>query len=197
VKSGMTAIRAFIAIDLPPPLREKLDAVIGELQTVSSGAVRWVPAKNIHLTLKFLGDISPANLQVLSKILAVEAQNCPPFEMGVGGVGAFPNDRRPRVVWVGVKAPPVLENLQRNIESETRRLGYTPEERPFSPHLTIGRVTHNAKPQDIRQLSETLVNLDTGNLGHINVDKIFLYRSDLYPSGAVYRPLFSCTLTGT
>jgi RNA 2',3'-cyclic 3'-phosphodiesterase len=197
VKSGMTAIRAFIAIDLPPTLREKLDAVIDKLQTVSSGAVRWVPAKNIHLTLKFLGDISPANLQVLSKILAVETQDCPPFEMGVGGVGAFPNDRRPRVVWVGVKAPPVLENLQRNIESETRRLGYTPEERPFSPHLTIGRVTHNAKPQDIRQLSETLVNLDTGNLGHIRVDKIFLFRSDLYPSGAVYRPLFSCSLTGS
>jgi RNA 2',3'-cyclic 3'-phosphodiesterase len=196
VKSGMTAIRAFIAIDLPAVLRARLDSIIDNLKSVSPGAVRWVPSKNIHLTLKFLGDISPANLQVLSKIIAAETQNCPPFDMEVGGVGAFPNDRRPRVVWVGVKAPSALENLQRSIEAETRRLGYTPEERPFSPHLTIGRVTHNAKPQDIRQLSETLVNLDTGNLGRVTVEKIFLFRSDLYPSGAVYRPLFSCNLTG-
>jgi RNA 2',3'-cyclic 3'-phosphodiesterase len=196
VKSGMTAIRAFIAIDLPAGLRERLNSIIDNLKNVSPGAVRWVPAKNIHLTLKFLGDISPANLQVLSKILAAETQNCPPFDMEVGGVGAFPNDRRPRVVWVGVKAPSALEGLQRSIEAETRRLGYTPEERPFSPHLTIGRVTHNAKPQDIRQLSETLVNLDTSSLGCVTVEKIFLFRSDLYPSGAVYRPLFSCNLTG-
>jgi RNA 2',3'-cyclic 3'-phosphodiesterase len=197
VKSGMTAIRAFIAIDLPTNFREKLDAVIDSLQTVIPDAVRWVPVKNIHLTLKFLGDISPANLQVLSKILAAETMKCPPFVMSAGGIGAFPNHRRPRVIWVGVKAPSVLENLQRNIEGETRRLGYSPEERPFSPHLTIGRVSHTAKPQDIRQLSETLVNLNTGDLGQVPVDKIFLFRSDLYPTGAVYRPLFSCSLTGS
>jgi RNA 2',3'-cyclic 3'-phosphodiesterase len=196
VKSGMTAIRAFIAIDLPPTLRDKLDGIIGSLQSVNPGAVRWVPVKNIHLTLKFLGDISPANLQVLSKILVAETKNCSPFEIDVGGVGAFPNHRRPRVVWIGVHAPSALENLQRSIEAETRRLGYAPEERPFSPHLTIGRVTHNAKPEDIRQLSETLVNLDTDSLGRVCVDKIFLFRSDLYPSGAVYRPLFSCDLAG-
>jgi RNA 2',3'-cyclic 3'-phosphodiesterase len=196
VKSGMTAIRAFIAIDLPSDLRERLDTAIGGLQNTSLGAVRWVPAKNIHLTLKFLGDISPANLQMLSKILAAETRNCPPFQMTAGGIGAFPNHLRPRVIWVGVKAPVELENLQHNIEAETRRLGYTPEERPFSPHLTIGRVTHNAKPHDIRKLSETLVNLNMDNLGLIHVDKIFLFRSDLYPSGAVYRPLFSCDLTG-
>jgi len=196
VKSGMTAIRAFIAIDLPTVLRENLSSVIGNLQSANPNAVRWVPVQNIHLTLKFLGDISPANLQMLSKMLAAETKNIAPFEMSVGGIGAFPNHLRPRVVWIGVKAPLTLENLQRNIESETRRLGYAPEERPFSPHLTIGRITHNAKPQDIRQLSETLVNLDTGNLGEVCVDKIVVFRSDLYPSGAVYRPLFSCSLTG-
>jgi RNA 2',3'-cyclic 3'-phosphodiesterase len=196
VKSGMTAIRAFIAIDLPSTLREKLVVLIDGLQSVSPGGVRWVPVKNIHLTLKFLGDISPANLQVLSKILAAETKNCAPFTMEVGGIGAFPNHRRPRVIWIGVSAPSALDHLQRNIEAETSRLGYTPEERPFSPHLTIGRVTHNASPNDIRQLSETLVNLETGVLGQVVVDKISLFRSDLYPNCAVYRPLFSCALAG-
>jgi 2'-5' RNA ligase len=197
VKSGMTAIRAFIAIDLPATLREKLKAVVGDLQAANLNAVRWVPVQNVHLTLKFLGDISPANLQALSKILATEARQIAPFEISVGGIGAFPSQLRPRVIWIGVHAPHSLEILQHQIEATTRRLGYTPEERPFSPHLTIGRITHNARPQDLRHLNEILVNLETGDLGKVCVDKIVLFRSDLYPSGAVYKPLFDCSLAGS
>ncbi len=190
----MTAIRSFIAIDFPDFIHEKLDEVIQMLREENTGAVRWVPAQNIHLTLKFLGDISPANLDMLCKILEAEAINHHPFSVEVGGIGAFPSMRRPRVIWVGVEGSDALSSLQHGVETETRRLGYAPEERAFSPHLTLGRVSHNASPDQVRKLSESLVETKVGTLGTVNVEAVSVFRSDLRPGGAVYTPLFSCPL---
>ncbi len=190
----MTAIRAFIAIDFPDSIHMKLDEVIQMLRVKNAGTVRWVPAQNIHLTLKFLGDISPANLEMLCKILAAEASHHDPFSVQVGGIGAFPSVRRPRVVWVGVQSDAALDALQHGVESEIRRLGYAPEERPFSPHLTLGRVGHNASPDQVRLLSNMLVEMNVGNLGTVAVNKVTVFRSDLNPDGAVYTPLFSSSL---
>jgi|WetSurMetagenome_2_1015567.scaffolds.fasta_scaffold148972_2 RNA 2',3'-cyclic 3'-phosphodiesterase len=185
----MNAIRSFIAIDLPENIQEKLGAIIHQMDGPSTSAVRWVPAKNIHLTLKFLGDISPTNLQVLTKILDVEAQRFPSFEISIGNLGAFPNIRRPRVIWVGIKAPQSLGALQHAIDVETQRLGYTAEDRPFSPHLTLGRVSHNATPQEAQNIGNTLGNMQVGELGIVQASTIRLFRSDLLPSGAVYTSL--------
>jgi 2'-5' RNA ligase len=190
----MSAIRTFIAIDLPGSMLDKLDAIIEQLKHDSNGIVRWVPAHNIHLTLKFLGDISPANIQILCTILEAEVRRHSPFEFVVSGLGAFPSSRRPRVIWVGVQAPETLAILHSGIENEARKIGYAPEERPFSPHLTLGRVGHNARPEEIRQLSNSLVNYKVGTLGTVKVDSLCLYRSDLKPGGAVYTPLFRCAL---
>lgn len=190
----MTAIRAFIAIELSDAIREKLSQLLTRLKCPETSAVRWVPVSNIHLTLKFLGDTSPSNLEILSKILHAEAARRKPFEFEVGGIGTFPNLRRPRVIWVGVQAPRELLALQRSIEAEAVRLGYNPDGRPFSPHLTLGRVNQNATPHEVRQISEVLLRQPSETLGKISVDRVILFRSDLRPTGAVYTPLATAML---
>jgi 2'-5' RNA ligase len=190
----MGTIRAFIAIELPLTIQEKLGEVIKRLKSQNIYAVRWVPPHNIHITLKFLGDISISNLQVLTEILVSETSQYPPFEVTIGSLGAFPNLRQPRVLWVGVQAPPILETMQRGIETETHRLGYLGEEKPFSPHLTIGRMSHNATQDDIRQISVMLSNIRVEELGSISVEAVRLFKSDLQSGGAVYTPIATAQL---
>lgn len=191
----MSVIRAFIAVNITREIGELLDNILRDLQRELSGVpVRWVPVKNIHITLKFLGDVSISNLDVLKKIIAAEAASHPSFEISAGELGAFPSMKRPRVVWVHVGAPHELDALQRAIDNETDRLGYPKEDRPFSPHLTIGRVSRNATSEDQRRLGAFLMNYKSGVVGPARVQEVFLYKSDLQPSGAVYTPLFSAKL---
>ncbi len=191
----MTVIRAFIAIDISPEIRKKLDDVSNQLRgELRDVPVRWVPAENVHLTLKFLGNVSVANLTVLQDILKTEASNHSTFDISIGELGAFPSNRRPRVIWINVQAPSELEAVQRGIESETTRLGYEREDRPFSPHLTIGRVSRNANARQVRRLGEVLDRHTVGFLGAMRVRSIHLYQSDLSPAGAIYSQLFSAEL---
>ena len=188
----MAVIRSFIAIDLPKHIQDPLDRVIRDLQDRNPHtAVRWVPAHNIHLTLKFLGEVSSSNLEILTKILQTEVPRHRCFEILVGTLGAFPSIHRPRVIWIGVEAPPDLMSLQRSIETETTRLGYAPEERPFSAHLTLGRVSHNASPEEVRTIGEVLKECKVGMLGTSIVERVRVFRSDLEPGGAIYTPLFT------
>jgi len=191
----MAVIRAFIAIDLSAEIIQRLEEVAGQLkQRLAGMQIRWVPVENIHLTLKFLGDVSLTNLEVLKKILLSEASNHPTFEMSVGELGAFPSLRRPRVIWVGVTAPSELNALQHGIESETARLGYQRENRGFSPHLTLGRVSRNSPSQEARQIGQVLDSFKVGFLGATRVLEVYLYRSDLRPGGAVYTRLMTASL---
>jgi 2'-5' RNA ligase len=191
----METIRAFIAIELPSSIQNKLGEVINGLKSQKPFVVRWVPPHNIHITLKFLGDVSTNNLQVLTQILASEVGRYAPFEITIGSLGAFPNLRQARVVWVGVQAPPILGTLQRAIEMETRRMGYAAEERSFSPHLTIGRMSHNATPDDVRQIAVILSNTRVDELGRISVETVKLFKSDLQPGGAVYTAVANAQLS--
>jgi len=194
----MSVIRAFIAINLSPEIFKNLNQVVGQLkERLPDAPIRWVPVKNIHLTIKFLGDVSVSNLDLLTKILRSEAGHHSEFEFSVGELGAYPSIRRPRVVWVGVEAPPELHALQRGIETETTRLGYAREDRDFSPHLTLGRISRGANSNAVRQISEVLSNCKVGYLGAARVLAVNLYRSDLKPSGAVYTELFSASLRGS
>ena len=191
----MSVIRAFIAIDLPPEILQHLEQVSVQLKKRLEGVpVRWVPVDNIHLTLKFLGDVSPANVDMLKKILQIEVDGHHAFEISVGGLGAYPSPRRPRVVWVGVEAPAELTAVQNGVESAMARLGYAREERPFSPHLTLGRVSRNAIGRDERLIGESIEAIKLGFLGVARVNEVHLYKSDLQPNGAVYTRLFTALL---
>lgn len=191
----MNVIRAFVAIHLSPEITHNLEQVLQDLKrSWPQAPVRWVPANNIHVTIKFLGDVSLSNISLLTKMLQTEAVRHAPFEISVGRLGAFPSMRRPRVIWVGVEAPPELQALQRGVEGEMARLGYAPEDRDFSPHLTLGRVARNISGDEMQRLSDLLAGSKVGFLGATRVQSIQLYRSDLQPSGAVYTALFTAPL---
>jgi len=191
----MSVIRAFIAIDLSADIQLRLDKVVHDYKIqLANIPIRWVPASNIHLTLKFLGDVSLSNLNILTDMIQTEISSHHQFDISVGGSGAYPNLRQPRIIWVGVEAPPELIAIQNGIESTTGRLGYTREERAFSPHLTLGRVSRNATAQDIKAISKAIEATKVGFLGATCVEKIYLYRSDLQPTGAVYTQIFSSSL---
>ncbi len=191
----MPVIRAFIAIDLSPEIQQRLEGVVGNYQIQMTGApIRWVAVPNIHLTLKFLGDVSLSNLKLLTDMLQGEVTNHNQFEISVGNSGAYPNNRQPRVIWVGVEAPQELMAIQNGIETASAKLGYAREVRAFSPHLTLGRISRNASSLELKSIAQTLEKTRVGFLGVTRVDKIHLYRSDLQPTGAVYTKIFSSAL---
>lgn len=193
----MSVIRAFIAIDLTPDVRRQLDQVSAQLRQALPGTpVRWVPAANIHLTLKFLGDVSLSSLDMLKNMVQTEVAAHRPFDVSVGGLGAFPNPKHCRVVWIGIEAPAELNSLQHGIDASMATLGYSREERPFSAHLTLGRVSRNATSKDAHALAGVLESTRIGFLGMVTVESIHLFKSDLHPTGSVYTRLFSANLKG-
>ena len=191
----MSLLRAFIAVEIPSPLQLKIQESTAALRsTLGTDLVRWVPRQNVHLTLKFLGDVSPSNLDMIKQMLTAEAAQHSCFEMQTEGIGSFPNPRRPRVIWIGLQAPPALESLQRGIESASARLGYATDEKGFSPHLTIGRVKQNSSAAEIQHIRAALEETKIGLLGVVRVAEAHLFKSDLQPSGSVYTKLFSAPI---
>ena len=188
----MSVVRAFIAIDLPPHLQDRLSQLSNAMKKeMGDVPIRWVATENMHLTMKFLGDVSLNNLDVLTNILIREAAAREPMVISLGGVGAFPKMRRPRIIWAGMKAPPELASLQRGIDKQTARVGYAREQRPFSPHITMGRVSRNATPDHVRIIGDMLSTQNIGFLGVARVREVHLFRSDLQSDGVVYSRLFS------
>jgi RNA 2',3'-cyclic 3'-phosphodiesterase len=191
----MGLLRAFIASEIPPALQDAIQSATVALRTsLGSELVRWVPAHNVHLTLKFLGDVSPSSVDLIKQMLVSEALEFLPFNMQVEGLGCYPNARRPRVLWVGLTAPPELTSLQRAIETAAARLGYESEDRDFSPHLTIGRVRQNASSGDLQRIRTAMETTRVGLLGNTRMDAVQLFKSELRPEGSVYTKLFSAPL---
>lgn len=148
----------------------------------------------MHLTLKFLGEVSPAQVDALTSALRVQADSVPAFKVEVGGLGSFPDVKRARVLWIGIQAPAEIQTLRRGIESACARLGYESETRGFSPHLTIGRVRQDAMPADAQKIRRALETATIDSLGAVRVDSVHLFKSDLQKSGAVYTKIFSAPL---
>jgi 2'-5' RNA ligase len=120
----MEVIRAFIAVNLSPDVLDKIEQIAMDLnKRMNSVPIRWVPKENIHLTLKFLGNVSTANLEILKDILGKVVDDHHECDISVGGIGVFPKPHNPRVIWVGMKVPQELIHLQNEIEIETARLG--------------------------------------------------------------------------
>ena len=179
-------MRAFVAIEMNDPVRDALDALSIRLRE-SAARVSWVKPKNVHLTLRFLGEVDEAQVDRLGEILAVAYQSVPPFTLTVGDVGAFPNVRRPQVVWVGVgPADGPLCVVQRVAEEAARRVGLPPETKRFSPHVTLGRVRDDRAGDDLRVALER----ENGFVaGDITVQRVALLRSTLSPKGSIYTPI--------
>jgi len=183
-------VRSFVAVEIPAGIQAAIAGSTAALQkALPRPLVRWIAAQNLHLTLKFLGDVSPANLERLTEALKVEAARLTGFDISVGGIGAFPTPRRARLLWIGIQAPAALASLQHLVEGITARLGYPSEERPFFPHLTIGRVGQSATPADLARIRTAIEGTVVGPLGTACVDVVHIFKSDLQPSGSVYTHL--------
>ena len=133
-------VRSFIAIELPAAVISLLDNVQQELKVLRLKA-RWVRPQNIHLTLKFLGNIDSGEIEKIGRAMVDAAGDSAPFTLTIGGIGFFPDIKRPRVIWVGLDgAKPALFNLQRNLADRLAIAGFPKEERSFKAHLTLGRI---------------------------------------------------------
>lgn len=179
-------IRAFIAVTLAKSVIEEIAKVCAPLQE-ASGDIRWTRVENLHLTLKFLGNISRSQVDPILSVLSELVNVRPPLHLVVQGLGAFPNLRRPRVLWVGLKGEGLSE-LSEAIETSLMPLDFPPEDRGFTPHLTVGRV------RSLRGWENTLAKMKEHErllFGESTVDRVTLYQSDLRPEGPIYTSLGS------
>ncbi|MCI0714591.1 MAG: RNA 2',3'-cyclic phosphodiesterase [Chloroflexi bacterium] len=186
------ALRLFIALELNPAVQSALETPLQTLQSIpGSKAVRWTPLKNIHLTLKFLGDTPDTQVDEIQAAIESAGEDISALDLTIQGVGVFPNPKRPRVVWLGLEDhSKQLKRLQRNIEQRMEPLGFAPEQRSFSPHLTVGRVKKNADMPAVAKLGEAVAQIDAGiNIGW-PCEAISLVKSDLLPSGPIYTSLY-------
>lgn len=198
-KTPHDTVRAFIAIELSEDARQGLAMLQDRLRGIlPPDTVRWAAATNIHLTLHFLGDLRRNHLETVERILLDAAGRSSPFSLTLAGLGCFPNPRRPRIVWVGISGETEpLRLLHKRLGKDLKKsIGFHPEPRPFSPHLTIGRVKKALRTQPSVRLGSLLEQqFDTvGDLAVLKVDKILLIQSDLRPDGPVYTSLAQAEL---
>jgi 2'-5' RNA ligase len=180
-------IRSFIAIELPEEVRRGLAKLRSELERTEHRFVKWVDPDSIHLTLKFLGNIPFKQVAEVSKAIEEAAQGIPPFHLEISGLGAFPNLKQPRVLWVGIGGEiDTLLRLQQNIDSALASLGFAKEERPFMPHLTLARVRQGASPMERRNFGELAMSASFEASYPIDAKAVSLMRSQLTPEGAIY-----------
>jgi 2'-5' RNA ligase len=186
MKESKETIRTFIAIQLTQDIHDKLKRLQSDLAP-SMPDVRWTKYGNIHLTLKFLGDIQISRVDKIVDSLKEIAAQSSPFTMNLTGVGAFPNCRKPRIVWVGTeKGTDELIKLAKSVEFSMKKLGFPREKRPFRPHLTVGRIRTLKKP-DIT--TKALEQCSVGKIGDMPVERLSFVKSQLNPAGSIYTSL--------
>ena len=181
-------MRLFTGIDLPNPIKERLDLLISRLRNTAH--LKWSPAYNLHITTKFIGEWPQERLQELvSKLCTVPANER--IDIDIRGLGWFPNSRNPRVFWAAVNASPSLATLARATEEACTALGVPAEERAFSPHLTLARIK---QPVPLDGLRKAVAEIESADFGAFTVPCYYLYLSKPGPSGSIYTPLHQFTL---
>lgn len=180
-------IRTFIALELSEEIRRELTSDLSMLKR-RAPLVKWVAPENLHLTLRFLGDIKENELaEIFDALEETVAGTVPPFALEVFGFGAFPGWQHPRVVWAGCgDGAEEAISLAAAVEEACVDLGYEPERRQFRPHITLGRVK---LPADADGLDDAVEKLERKNYGYFDVDAVVVYMSDLRRTGPVYSPM--------
>lgn len=180
-------LRTFVAVEIAAEVRDRIARLIARLQTAQAN-VRWVAAENLHLTLKFLGDVDITDTPDICTAVARAAADLPPFQFECRGTGAFPNINRPRTLWIGLGVgAEKLSHLQAAIENALENLGYPKELRRFHGHLTIGRIRQGR--QGISRLAELLHSGEDLVLGTTRVQEAIIFSSRLGRTGSRYEPL--------
>jgi 2'-5' RNA ligase len=180
-------IRSFLAIDPPDEVIREIGAVQGRLRKLIEGDIRWVRPEGIHLTLKFFGDIFAADVANITAAAEKAVEKEEPFSLLIGGAGVFPDPRRPRVLWLGMSGD--VERLlafQKGLDQSLHEIGFPREERPFRPHLTLGRIK---TPRGLIGLARALEKGEEYTAGRFVASGLSLLQSELTPRGAMYKQL--------
>lgn len=176
-------MRLFIALNIPDDEKDRIHAAVAPLRDANL-PIRWVDRENYHITLKFLGEVQPEKADAIQEAVDVVAVKTQPFSVGVGGFGAFPTIRRPKVIWMGVDATPALRCLKQDVEWALTDSGFERETQAFHPHLTLGRADTEGGAGVFRGLDEMAASLSYE--GAFDVESVDLMRSKLSRSGPVY-----------
>jgi 2'-5' RNA ligase len=191
----MEQVRSFISIELPLELRQELTRLQAGLKAGSRVPVKWVEPENIHLTLKFLGNINASLTPRITAAMEEAAHGIHPFCLEVSGLGVFPNPRRVQVIWVGLTGElESLVQLQKRVESGLVSLGFAVEGRSFAPHLTLARVRDQATPAERQSLGQLIAGTIFKTDYRLNVESVQLMRSQLTREGPVYTRISSVAL---
>jgi len=191
---NMEQIRSFIAIELPEELKLELGRLQEKLK-IDRPRIKWVKPEGMHLTLKFLGNVPKPNINDITQAMTESAAKVSPFQLEVGHLGVFPSLKRVQVVWVGLDGElDRIKQLHKSLEAGLSLLGFAAEKRPFSPHLTLARVSNEAPPEERQRFGELIAatNFETDKV--ITVNSIVLMRSQLTSQGAIYTKISSAEL---
>lgn len=184
------ALRLFVAAELPSSATDALREALADLRARTMLPLRWVRPESIHLTLKFLGDVPPAQVPAVSGAVEQAVSAYAPLTLELSGFGAFPTRGSPRVVWTRLSGDvDGLEGLHRSVELAMSKLGFPPEDRPFAPHLTLARVGKALSSPERAKLAQALEGSDAGQGHTFRVEAVVLVQSTLLPAGAAYKEL--------
>lgn len=179
----MDSMRAFIAFKLPDRIQVFIREIQKELKQRGL-KLKWVLPENVHLTLKFLGDIPGDRIDLIETAIKASAEGLRPISLFAAGIGVFPNASRPRVVWIGIDGEiGILKGFQRKLDENLEHLGFQAEARTYKGHLTIGRVRKAPDPEKLKTAIRDFFDYTTEPF---HVDEVILFQSDLKPEGAVY-----------
>jgi 2'-5' RNA ligase len=188
-------VRCFIAIGLTDEIKAGLKDLQAQLKSGGQTPVKWVDPYSIHLTLKFLGGVDAAKITPITAAMEEAAHGVAPFSLKVEGLGVFPNLRRVQVVWVGVGGEvDKLAHLQQRLESNLAGLGFAPENRRFTPHLTLARVRDRASLDERGGLGELIAGTKFETAYSFPVEAVSLMKSQLTREGAIYSRIGTAAL---
>ena len=188
-------MRLFLAINLDPDVRRAIVEALAPLKDAAP-SLGWIDESRVHLPLKFFGEQDEDAVRRISTAAEAVAERHRPFPLRIGGVGAFPNFRRARVIWLGIEQEPRLELLHHDVETACETVGFGVEGRAFRPHLTLARVKDRTPLDELKRLSRTARNLDFE--GTTSVESIDLMKSNLGgPNAAKYERLRCALLRAT
>jgi 2'-5' RNA ligase len=191
----MEQVRCFIAVELPDEIKSGLSRLQAQLKSGSQFPVKWVDPYSIHLTLKFLGNVASDRTGEITEAMKGASQGVSPFQLEVKDLGVFPNLRRVQVAWVGVSGEvDKLARLQQKIESALAQLGFAPENRRFTPHLTLARLHNHASPDERQRFGQLIADTRFEAAYSLPVEAINLMRSQLTREGAIYSRISSVGL---
>jgi 2'-5' RNA ligase len=191
----MEQVRSFIAIELPNELKLELTRLETRLKSAKQPWVKWVNPEGIHLTLKFLGNIAADMTGEITRAMEEAVPGISPLHLEVRELGVFPHLRRVQVAWVGISGEvDKLIQLQKRIETALTPLGFAPESRPFTPHLTLARLRDQASPDERQRFGQFIASTKFDVSYAIEVDAISLMRSQLTREGAIYSRISSVEL---